>query len=103
MHPNTFDGNPRAIEDPFVYVTGASQSEGQATDAPKSAGKYVGRWKYRPSTAYASEFVQTLRESGSGRIETIDSLRELKRRVRKGDLATYPVQIVNEPRQIIAL
>ena len=103
IHPNTFDGNPRAIEDPFVYVTGASRSEGQATDAPKRAGKYVGRWEHRPSAAYASEFVQTLRESGSGRIETIDYLREFKRKVRKGDLATYLVQVVNEPRQIIAL
>jgi hypothetical protein len=35
-------------------------------------------------------------------IETIENLRWLKRRVGKGGMATYLVQIVNKPHQIIA-
>ena len=40
----------------------------------KIGRKGVGRWEYRASTAYVSEFAQTPSEGDSGRIETIKSL-----------------------------
>jgi hypothetical protein len=57
--------------------------------------KRVRRWEYCPGAAYASEFAEALSEGGTGRIETIESLGWLKRRVKKGDRATYVVQIVD--------
>lgn len=41
VHPNAFDGNPRPIEDPFIYVAGTSRSEGEAADTMKGTGKLV--------------------------------------------------------------
>jgi hypothetical protein len=45
--------------------------------------------------------VETLSGSGTGGIESIESLRWLQREVGKGDAATHIVQIVNEPHQIV--
>jgi hypothetical protein len=42
-------------------------------------------------------------ESGTARIETIESLRWLKQRARRGNAATYFVQIFNQPHQITVL
>lgn len=36
-------------------------------------------------------------------VETMENLHRLRRSVRKGDVVTYLVQMVNEPRQTIAL
>jgi hypothetical protein len=42
-------------------------------------------------------------ESGTARIETIESLRWLKQRAGRGNAATYLVQIFNQPHQITIL
>ena len=60
-------------------------------------------WQYCPRAAYASELAQTLPEGGTGGVESVESLRQLERGVKKRDMMTNIVQIVNEPHQIIAL
>jgi hypothetical protein len=50
-----------------------------------------------------SKFAETFPETGTGRIEIIESLGWLKRRAREGDAVTYIVQIVNQPHQITVL
>ena len=45
----------------------------------------------------------TLPGSGTRRIETIEGLRWLKRGAGRRDVATYLIQIVDEPHQILAL
>ena len=61
------------------------------------------RWQYRPGAAYVPKFTQTLPESGTGRVEMIESLRWFEQRAKKRDMIAYLVQIVNKPCQIIAL
>ena len=60
-------------------------------------------WQYCPRAAYASELAQTLPEGGTGGVESIESLRQVERGVKRRDMMTNIVQIVNEPHQIIAL
>ena len=50
-----------------------------------------------------SEFAETFPETGCSRIENIESLHWLQRRLRMADGVTYLVQIVNQPHQIIVL
>ena len=97
VHPNTFDGNPCAIEDPFVHITGTSRGERQATNTPKGSGKHVRYWEYCPCTAYSSEFAQTPLGSAACRIEFIESLHLLEKRAGGVDARTHLVQIINKP------
>ena len=56
-------------------------------DFQKVRRKRVRCWEYHPSFAHPPEFAQTLPESGTGRIETIEHLCQLERsgEGRRGD------------------
>ena len=60
-------------------------------------------WEHRPGAAYLFEFTQTLPRDSTRRVKAIESLGRIERRVEDGNAATYFVQIVNEPYQILAL
>ena len=59
--------------------------------------------QYCSRAAYASELTQTLPEGETGGVESIEGLQQLEWGVKKRDMMTNIVQIVNEPHQIIAL
>ena len=60
-------------------------------------------WEYRLGAAYTSEFTQTFPKSGTGGVETIESLLWFEQGVGKGDATRYLVQIIDKPNQITAL
>jgi hypothetical protein len=103
VSPNAFDANPGAIEGPLVHITITSRGKWVGTNVEEARRACVRRWEYAASATYASELTQTLPKSATGRIEAIESLSRFTRRVRKGDAATYLVQIVYKPHQIVAL
>ena len=59
-------------------------------------------WEYRPSAAYTSEFTQTLPESDTTGIKSIEGLLWLKRGAGEGDATKYLVQIIEQPFQVTA-
>ena len=90
--------------DPLVHDTVTAVGKRFGTDVEKVRQKGVRCGKYPPGAAYGSELTQALSESGAQRVETIESLKQLKRRrVGKCDVATHLIQIINEPHQVIAL
>jgi hypothetical protein len=58
-----------------------SRSDRLTTDRQILRRKYIRKWQYRPVAAYVPEFTQALLESGTGRVEIIESLRWLERGV----------------------
>jgi len=75
VHPNAFDGNPLAIENPFVHFAETPRGEGEAADAMERTSEFVRCREYRPNATYVYEFAQTRSESRTAGIENIESLK----------------------------
>ena len=65
VYPNAFDGNPLAIEDPFVHIAGTPRGEGEAADTMERTSKCVRCRKDCPSATNVSKFTQALLEGGT--------------------------------------
>lgn len=68
----------------FIHIT-TTGGDRAGSNAEKVVREFVRCWEYRISAAYASEFVQTLLGSRTGKIETTESLHLLEGRVGKDD------------------